>query len=211
MDLTIGEKIKKIRKEKGLTQQELADILGVSKATVAMYEINRNQPNLIILKKICLIFDISGNYLLGLTDKAISLKVAMEKEKNFATEIATFLSPFPKYDLLEIRAALKLFVDGVDENIWGKYSKKIFHLATHLYINIGGIIDNYRAIAAAPKSTNFNKSLYHSIGVMTLDINADLGELIKLLQKASLEIQTTEENRQAIEKLIEIKRAKDKA
>ena len=30
-------------------------------------------------------------------------------------------------------------------------------------------------------------------------------------QKASLEIQTTEENRQAIEKLIEIKRAKDKA
>ena len=126
MDLTIGEKIKKIRKEKGLTQQELADILGVSKATVAMYEINRNQPNLIILKKICLIFDISGNYLLGLTDKAISLKVAMEKEKNFATEIATFLSPFPKYDLLEIRAALKLFVDGVDENIWGKYSKNTF-------------------------------------------------------------------------------------
>ena len=46
---------------------------------------------------------------------------------------------------------------------------------------------------------------------MALDINADLGELIKLLQKASLDIQTTEENRQAIEKLIEIKRAKDKA
>ena len=126
MDLTIGEKIKKIRKEKGLTQQELADILGIAKTTVTMYETGNRYPHLGILKKICLIFDISGNYLLGLTDKAISLKVAMEKEKNFATEIATFLSPFPKYDLLEIRAALKLFVDGVDEKIWGKYSKKIF-------------------------------------------------------------------------------------
>ena len=36
--MTFGEKMKKVRKEKGLSQQELGKILGVKQQTVAQYE-----------------------------------------------------------------------------------------------------------------------------------------------------------------------------
>ena len=40
-----GERIKKLRKEKGLTQQQLGEMLGVQKSAIAKYE-NGRVPNL---------------------------------------------------------------------------------------------------------------------------------------------------------------------
>ena len=40
-----GERIKKLRKEKGMTQQELVELLGVQKSAIAKYE-NGRVPNL---------------------------------------------------------------------------------------------------------------------------------------------------------------------
>ena len=36
-----GERIKKLRKEKGLTQEQLGNLLGVKKSAIAKYENNR--------------------------------------------------------------------------------------------------------------------------------------------------------------------------
>lgn len=41
--MTIGEKIRKARKEKGMTQEELAELLGIQKSAVAKYENGRVQ------------------------------------------------------------------------------------------------------------------------------------------------------------------------
>jgi transcriptional regulator with XRE-family HTH domain len=38
MDMTIGEKIKRLRKEKGMTQEELGSLIGVQKAAINKYE-----------------------------------------------------------------------------------------------------------------------------------------------------------------------------
>ena len=40
-----GERIKKLRKEKGLTQQQIGEMLGVQKSAIAKYE-NVRVPNL---------------------------------------------------------------------------------------------------------------------------------------------------------------------
>lgn len=48
----IGHKIKVLRKSRGLTQQQLADKLGVQRATVSNYEIGRRTPHLNDLRKL---------------------------------------------------------------------------------------------------------------------------------------------------------------
>lgn len=50
--MTIGEKIKEIRKEKGLTQQELADLSKLTCAAIINIEKGHNAPSLSSLYKI---------------------------------------------------------------------------------------------------------------------------------------------------------------
>lgn len=42
--MAIGENIKKIRKEKGLTQKELGKLCGMSEAQIRHYELNYKSP-----------------------------------------------------------------------------------------------------------------------------------------------------------------------
>ncbi|WP_100066012.1 helix-turn-helix domain-containing protein [Miniphocaeibacter massiliensis] len=66
--MTIGDKIKTLRKEHNLTQTELGKILGIEKSTVSMYENNRSTPNDDIKIKIAKYFNISVDYLIGFSD-----------------------------------------------------------------------------------------------------------------------------------------------
>lgn len=56
--MNIGDNIKKIRKEKGLTQKQLAEAIGVSTITIQNYENNRRQPNIDMLNKIGSVLDV---------------------------------------------------------------------------------------------------------------------------------------------------------
>ena len=64
----LGEKLKKLRKEKGIEAQYIAKKLNVSKSTYSYYENNKSQPNFETLKKLADLFDVSTDYLLGRTD-----------------------------------------------------------------------------------------------------------------------------------------------
>lgn len=49
---SVGENIKKVRKSKGLTQKELAEMLGVSQQTVAQYERTDKMPKIKTIAKV---------------------------------------------------------------------------------------------------------------------------------------------------------------
>lgn len=66
--VTFGEKIKALRKEKGITQKQLAEVLNVSLAAIGMYETNRINPSPDILIKIAKYFDVSMDELFGIDD-----------------------------------------------------------------------------------------------------------------------------------------------
>ena len=79
-------KIKEFREKKGLTQQELADILGIHKMTLSKYERNKNFPEYDKLVKIAIILEVTPNDLLGykenyksFTDYLMSLKEPSNK------------------------------------------------------------------------------------------------------------------------------------
>ena len=61
----IGKFIASCRKEKNLTQQELADKLGVSDRTIGNWENGRNMPDYSILKELCSTLDIDVNEFLS--------------------------------------------------------------------------------------------------------------------------------------------------
>lgn len=61
-------RIKNLREELNMTQQELADKLEGAKSTVAMYEKGDRKPSLEVLVKLSEIFNCSIDYLLGKTD-----------------------------------------------------------------------------------------------------------------------------------------------
>lgn len=59
-----SNKLKYLRKEKGLTQNELALALNISRSTVEHWEINRTEPNITQLIKVSDYFNRSIDYLL---------------------------------------------------------------------------------------------------------------------------------------------------
>lgn len=55
---TIGERIKNYRKEKGFTQEQLANIIGVSVMTIRRFEAGTREPRTLMLEKIANALDI---------------------------------------------------------------------------------------------------------------------------------------------------------
>ena len=95
--MRIGERIKYLREAKGLTQKNVANKLGLESAAVSKYELNLREPNIEALKKLSEIFEVSTDFLLGLTpdvyigekDKATFnlTNIKNKYEKNSTTEI----------------------------------------------------------------------------------------------------------------------------
>lgn len=70
-----GTALKELRRRAGITQKELADKLGVSKATVSYYEQSLRSPSPDILVKISQVFHVSTDFLLGLESKKQTLDI----------------------------------------------------------------------------------------------------------------------------------------
>ena len=60
-----GERLKRLRQLKNLSQEELGKRLGVSKQTVSNWEIENVTPSLDMFENIVRLFDTTPNYLLG--------------------------------------------------------------------------------------------------------------------------------------------------
>lgn len=57
------DRIKKIRKELDLTQQEFADRIGIARGNIAAYEVGKNAPSDSVMSLICREFSVNENWL----------------------------------------------------------------------------------------------------------------------------------------------------
>lgn len=67
--MSLGKKIRYLRREKDLTQKELGKMLGVAESTISLYESGRNVPDISMCRKIAIIFNISLDELVGIEIK----------------------------------------------------------------------------------------------------------------------------------------------
>lgn len=77
-----SNRLRKLRKERKMSQKELAQALNLSDVSVSRYELGTAQPSLETLQTICDLFDVTSDYLIGTTDnlpcKTVSLIDLME-------------------------------------------------------------------------------------------------------------------------------------
>ncbi len=64
----LNQRIRILRQARGLSQVELAKILGVTKQSVSNWENDNIQPSIEMLKRIAQTFAVSTDYLLGIDD-----------------------------------------------------------------------------------------------------------------------------------------------
>lgn len=64
--MSIGKTIRDLRKERGLSQTELADILFLSQDTISLWELDKSLPDVRNIVSLCKFFNVTSDYLLGL-------------------------------------------------------------------------------------------------------------------------------------------------
>ncbi len=104
MDICFGENAKRLRKEKGLTQEALADYLGVSFQTVSKWEREESYPDISLLPVISSFFGVSVDDLLGV-DKARN----EERKKRYIDLFDNMKSKDVPLVLSEFRKAVRDF------------------------------------------------------------------------------------------------------
>ena len=63
--LNFSENIIKLRHKKGITQEELAEVVGVTKASVSKWETKQSLPDIMLLPRLAAYFDVTVDELLG--------------------------------------------------------------------------------------------------------------------------------------------------
>ena len=105
-----GERLKELRKEKNLTQTDIAKIFNVTDATVSTWEVGKAQPSFDILMELAKYFNVSTDYLLGIIEDD---KPKIEKLRQTLREAGIMVGTDLSYD--ELNRALRI-VEMMKEN-----------------------------------------------------------------------------------------------
>lgn len=65
---TFASRLKQLRLNKNLRQEQVANLIGVNKSAISTYENNTRQPSFEILVRLATLYRVSTDYLLGRTD-----------------------------------------------------------------------------------------------------------------------------------------------
>ncbi len=136
--MTIGEKIKELRKKKGMTQERLAECLCISYQAVSKWECGLSSPDLSVIAPLTKLFGVTADELLGITevDNDLTRKRyddAMQKYRSCGESSVSYwwakeaVSAYPNdYDYLEWLAFAEYKL-AFDENVSENPSREYFN------------------------------------------------------------------------------------
>ena len=154
--MEFNEKLQELRKQRGLTQEELAEHLYVSRTAVSKWESGRGYPNIDSLKAIAKFFSVTVDQLIS-TDEALVIAEADNKEKamrfcdlafgllDLCTAMLLFLPLFAERIGESVRASSLLTLTGVQP-----YLKALYFMLVIGTIMCGALrlaLQGYRAKA----------------------------------------------------------------
>lgn len=123
----MNERIRNLRRELDLTQQEFADRIGIKRNTIAMYETGRNAPIDAVISLICKTFNVNENWLRNgegdmfiVVDKELELmawagEVLREESSSFRHRFVAALSVLDEKDWKEIERVLRKMTEALNE------------------------------------------------------------------------------------------------
>lgn len=86
MDIKLAENIRTFRKQLSLTQEQLAEVLGVTVGAVYKWEARLSQPELAMIMTMADFFDTSIDVLLGYEMKDNRLQASVDRLKQYRHE-----------------------------------------------------------------------------------------------------------------------------
>lgn len=107
----LGKRIYELRKNYNMSQWQLAEKLGISNASIAYYESNERIPPLDKLLDLCQIFDVSLDYLVGITD--IPRPIHIDAKSQINNELLYLFSKIPKGQQSLYKELMKLPIEAV--------------------------------------------------------------------------------------------------
>ncbi len=124
--MEIGKKIMNLRKKKGLSQEELAEEVGVARQTISKWELGETSPDLKQSKKLSKIFNVSLD---ELTDNDIK-EVLVEKTSN-TEKLAGLILKLIKFMVVFIIALpiVLIILRVVFKNIYEKNSGRLMNVS----------------------------------------------------------------------------------
>lgn len=109
--MTLGQKLKEIRKRFGLSQEQLAEIINVSRQAITKWENDGGLPEVSNLQELSKVFGVTVDYLLNDENQlpSLSMKKKIDKDK-YKNKISSyeeilkeyFAHPFEIYNLIKI-------------------------------------------------------------------------------------------------------------
>ena len=171
-NMKIGEKLYNFRKEKGISQEEAANLIGVSRQIISKWEQDISVPRADNLKKICEIYNISYEDLFSKRDCDV------KKQKNIKLLIVTFGTKTKEYKCFGLQTyyILDMYEKENDEN--------------YIYVTLKNNSDNIKTVKVSKLiSSNLEKEKYYEFIFRTNEINTDIdyifqnNEIINVIKK----------------------------
>lgn len=109
--MNFGIKLAELRHKSHMSQFQLAKVLNVSTSTLGMYETDKREPSLKVLKRIADYFDVSTDYLLGRIQKSkasINLDDAIDHVMSFDGQ------PVTDHDRKMMKQLCKAYIENKD-------------------------------------------------------------------------------------------------
>ena len=130
--MEIGNKISELRKKNGLSQEELAEKVGVARQTISKWELGETSPDISQSKKLSKIFNISLD---ELTDNDIK-NILVEKTSN-TEKLAGLILKLIKFMIIFV-ILVPLFLVGARimfKNIHEKNSGRLIYMKKSIVMN----------------------------------------------------------------------------
>lgn len=99
--MSFGSRLKELRTEKKTSQRQVASDIGISITTISQYESDSRFPKEEILRRLCKYYQISSDYLLGLTDtkhaplskEEAKAKMMLSQQMDFICDLIDMIQP----------------------------------------------------------------------------------------------------------------------
>lgn len=109
----VGKRLKKLREEKNLNQEEFAKILNISRSSIGMYESNKREPSDELKKQFADFFNCTIDYLMGTSDVRKPFIVPPAKKSGVVDEL--FNKYYSELQKEFQQAGLVIDIDGLTE------------------------------------------------------------------------------------------------
>jgi transcriptional regulator with XRE-family HTH domain len=178
--MNIGEIIKKLRKQKDMTQEQLAEYLNISPQAISRWEINSTLPDITLIPMLANIFDVTTDMLLGVDIDAKEKRIeAIVKEANnhlFKHQyidaeklLRTALKEYPNSYKLMDTLALTLYTNADYYNYKNGNEEEIITLSEKIlaectddnlrYLSIQRLCKAYASMGETEKAVSFAKKM----------------------------------------------------